>query len=31
MALGNINPKIGEPVMETLTLNENERIVGVKF
>ena len=31
MKIGNVDPKVGNPIMETLILNNDERIVGVKF
>ncbi len=31
LVIGNVNPKHGEPMMETLILDKDERIVGVKF
>ncbi len=31
LVIGNVNPKHGDPMMETLTLDNDERIVGVKF
>jgi hypothetical protein len=31
LVIGNVNPRCGDPVMETLTLDNDERIVGVKF
>jgi len=31
LVIGNVNPRCGDPVMETLTLDKDERIVGVKF